>query len=194
MNFDQFTPIYLIGYAIFVAIRGLYDRAGAGQSSTRRMVDPLEIILLALVALGVMIVPLVAIFTPLMDQFRFSASPTVQSAGAIAMVLSLMLFWLSHVYLGRNFSRTLDIQEGHALVTRGPYRFVRHPMYAAIWLFVIAQALLLPNWVAALSGVAGFAPMYFLRVPREERLMSEQFGSQYEDYQRRTPRLFPRIV
>lgn len=110
------------------------------------------------------------------------------------MVGALALFWRSHADLGQNFSRTLELQERHALVTRGVYRRMRHPMYAAIWLFAAAQALLLPNWIAAWSGLAGFAPMYFLRTPREEKMMMEAFGAEYAAYMERTYRMFPRFT
>ena len=66
-------------------------------------------------------------------------------------------------------------------------------MYAANFLFGIAQALLLPNWVAGLSALVSFAPMYIVRTPREERLMVEAFGEEYEAYMRETWRVFPKL-
>jgi protein-S-isoprenylcysteine O-methyltransferase Ste14 len=53
------------------------------------------------------------------------------------------------------------------------YGTIRHPMYASIWLFGLAQGLLLENWLAGWAAVATFAPMYFLRTPREEPMMRE---------------------
>jgi protein-S-isoprenylcysteine O-methyltransferase Ste14 len=66
-------------------------------------------------------------------------------------------------------------------------------MYLAIWLFSIAQALILPNWLAGFSALVPFAVMYFLRTPREERMMREHFGQAYADYMARTGRLLPKI-
>lgn len=68
--------------------------------------------------------------------------------GAALMTLAVWLFWRSHTDLGRNYSPSLQLREEHALVTRGVYRRVRHPMYASEWLWVTAQALLLQNRVA----------------------------------------------
>jgi protein-S-isoprenylcysteine O-methyltransferase Ste14 len=87
----------------------------------------------------------------------------------------------------------LEIRQGHVLVTGGVYRFVRHPMYASIWLFAIAQGLLLGNWLAGWSGVVTFAPLYIIRTPREERMMRDFFGDEYGVYMRRTGRLLPRL-
>jgi protein-S-isoprenylcysteine O-methyltransferase Ste14 len=64
-------------------------------------------------------------------------------------------------------------------------------MYTAFWLWAVAQALLLPNWVAGLSGLVGFGTLYFLRVGQEERLMIDAFGEAYRTYMARTARLIP---
>ena len=66
-------------------------------------------------------------------------------------------------------------------------------MYASEWLWGIAQALLLQNWVAGWAGLALFTPLYVLRVPREERMMLDQFGEEYRAYMDRTGRVVPRI-
>jgi protein-S-isoprenylcysteine O-methyltransferase Ste14 len=66
-------------------------------------------------------------------------------------------------------------------------------MYAAIWLWGIGQALLLPNWLAGPAALWSFLPMYLLRVPREERLMLDTFGDEYRAYAARTGRVFPKF-
>ena len=109
------------------------------------------------------------------------------------MVAALLLFWRSHSDLGENWSRTLEIRKGHQLVTHGLYRWIRHPMYAAIWLLRLAQGLLLQNWLAGWSTFVAFAVMYFVRISEEERMMGDFFGQKYSDYMRRTGRLFPRV-
>ncbi len=88
---------------------------------------------------------------------------------------------------------TLELRRGHEIVRHGVYRRVRHPMYAAIWLVSLSQGLLLDNWLAGWSAVAAVAPMYLIRVPREERMMCDAFGDAYRDYMRETGRLWPRL-
>jgi protein-S-isoprenylcysteine O-methyltransferase Ste14 len=66
-------------------------------------------------------------------------------------------------------------------------------MYASMWLWGTAQALLLQNWIAGWAGLVLFVPMYVLRVPREERMMLEQFGEAYREYRNRTGRVVPRL-
>jgi protein-S-isoprenylcysteine O-methyltransferase Ste14 len=65
-------------------------------------------------------------------------------------------------------------------------------MYASIWLWCLAQGLMLENWLAGWTCFVAFAAMYFLRTPREERMMREFFGQEYQDYMAQTGRLFPR--
>jgi protein-S-isoprenylcysteine O-methyltransferase Ste14 len=95
--------------------------------------------------------------------------------------------------LGQNWSVTLELHKGHQLVKHGVYRLVRHPMYASILLWDLAQGLLLQNWLAGWSALVAFVVLYALRAPREEQMMCECFGEEYREYMRQTGRLFPRL-
>ena len=66
-------------------------------------------------------------------------------------------------------------------------------MYASEWLWGVAQALLLQNWVAGWAGLSLFTPLYVLRVPGEERMMLDRFGEEYRAYMDRTGRVVPRL-
>ena len=102
----------------------------------------------------------------------------------------------AHVYLLRGllnvFSLGMDTLSDE-LNARGVYGLVRHPMYSAFWLMAIAQALLLPNWIAGLSGLVGFGTLFFGRVGREEEMMMRGFGEEYRTYMARTARVVPWI-
>ncbi len=111
----------------------------------------------------------------------------------MVLAAAVWLFWRSHADLGRNWSPSLQLREGHELVTGGVYRSIRHPMYASQWVWGVAQALLLRNWISGWSGLVLFAPLYLSRVPCEEQMMLEQFGEEYSAYMNRTGRIFPRM-
>jgi protein-S-isoprenylcysteine O-methyltransferase Ste14 len=64
-------------------------------------------------------------------------------------------------------------------------------MYTAFWLWALAQAVLLPNWMAGFSGIAGFGTLYLFRVGREEKMLLETFGDEYRGYMSRTRRIIP---
>lgn len=189
---DGKTLLFL-GLVATIAIRIPYDKKSSLMKVTTSHRTLRENVLLFLVALGVLLAPLVAIFTPLLSFADYPPHPIAFLAGAAALALNVWLFHRSHADLGENWSKTLEIRENHRLITTGVYRTIRHPMYTAIFLFVIAQALLLPNWLAGSSGLVAFGLMYVLRVGPEERMMTEAFGDEYRDYMRRTKRLIPGV-
>jgi protein-S-isoprenylcysteine O-methyltransferase Ste14 len=114
-------------------------------------------------------------------------------AGVLIFAAALWLIWRAHRDLGLNWSPTIETQKEHQLVTTGIYARLRHPIYAAMWLWAIAQPLLLQNWIVGFSGLLTFALVYLTRVPREEKMMLDHFGDQYRAYMDRTGALFPKL-
>jgi len=111
-----------------------------------------------------------------------------------ALTLAGLLFTVqARVYLGRNWSGTVTIKQDHELITGGPYRFVRHPIYSGLLLAFIGTALARAEWRGVLAVALTF--LAFLRKLRiEEQWMREQFGVAYEDYARRVAALVPHIL
>ena len=142
---------------------------------------------------GLGIVPLIYVATAIPQFAAYTFHPVQAWLGLFVAIAALVMFQLTHRALGRNWSISLDVREEHQLITDGIYRRVRHPMYSAFWLWAVAQALLLPNWVAGFSGLVGFGILFFGRVAREERMMLETFGDSYRAYMARTGRIFPLI-
>src|SRR6478609_5453665 len=149
------------------------------------------LLLISLAGLGILPFTYVATTIPHFAAYTFH--PIQAWLGLLVAIAALVMFHLTHRALGRNWSISLDVREDHQLVTDGIYRRVRHPMYSAFWLWAVAQALLLPNWVAGFSGLVGFGILFFGRVAREERMMLEAFGDSYRVYMARTGRIFPLI-
>jgi protein-S-isoprenylcysteine O-methyltransferase Ste14 len=114
--------------------------------------------------------------------------------GVVAGALGIAALAWVHRELGRNFAATLHLRDqGHTLVTSGPYRWVRNPMYTSIYLILISFFLVSANCVIGLSWFGGFTALMISRVPREEALMQEQFGEEYRAWAARTGRFMPRI-
>lgn len=155
--------------------------------------DVREMALMVVSASGLGVLPLLFVWT---RWFRFADYPfhPVQAwFGILVAMASLVAFYLTHRELGRNWSVSLDVREHHTLVTGGVYGRVRHPMYTAFWLWAVAQALLLPNWIGGMAGLVGFGILFAGRVAREERMMIESFGDEYRAYMGRTYRVIPGI-
>lgn len=195
MSIVQFpNAVFLVGLVVQCAIRHRFVQQTKSEKKLVRRFDRTEKILLAAMFPPVLLLPLIYGFTPLLSFADYHLPSSLRWVGAIVMVVSLWLFWRSHVDLGQNWSVSLELRENHELVSHGVYRWIRHPMYASIWLWGLAQGMMLANWFAGWSVIPAFALMYFIRMPREERLMCEEFGDGYREYARRTGRVFPRLT
>jgi protein-S-isoprenylcysteine O-methyltransferase Ste14 len=177
--------------AISYLIRIPYARRADKKTVVRRDRDIAEIAVLVLAALGMMVLPLLAIVFNWPAQLSYNAQPLLVIIGYAVGIAAIWLFWRSHHDLGEQWSASLEIREGHQLITRGVYARIRHPMYSACFLWVIAQALLLPNWLGGLAGLVEFTTLYFERIAREERLMRSQFGDAWTAYCKTAGRLWP---
>jgi protein-S-isoprenylcysteine O-methyltransferase Ste14 len=189
--------LYFLGLLAQVVIRIPHEQQRRRTRMAVERVDTLEWTLMGLLFVGVLFVPAVYATTSWLDRADYRLPPEAERSagrvGAALMTFAVWLFWRSHADLGRNWSPSLQLREGHTLVTKGVYRNLRHPMYASEWLWGIAQALLLQNWIAGWAGLALFTPLYVLRVPREERMMLDRFGEEYRAYMNRTGRVVPRL-
>ena len=112
------------------------------------------------------------------------------SGVAISAMGGALLTW-TLVHLGPNLTDTVVTRREHTLVTRGPYRFVRHPFYDAAALFVIGIALLAANWFVFATGSA-VVVLLVLRTRTEEANLLERFGAPYQAYLDRTGRFLPK--
>jgi len=186
--------VYLTAFAVWILIRLPHARCNRRIPvvDDRRTVR--EVVLLAVSFTGMTVMPLASVFTPLLAFADYHPPGWAVGAGAAAAAPALWLFWRSHADLGRNWSPSLEVREGQALVADGVYRRIRHPMYASLGLWAAAQALLLPNWVGGSSNLLSLVPLYLLRVPAEERMMLDRFGEEYRGYMARAGRIFPRLA
>ena len=192
MNLNPRNAVFLAGFIVYIAIRGRFAGTTKHNVKTVRRVDATEKILLALVGVTSLLLPVLYLFTPWLAFADYPLPAVAWWCGLVVMVAAIVLFYRSHADLGVNWSATLEMREGHTLVTDGVYRSIRHPMYAAILLFDVAQGLMLANWLAGWSALAAFLLLYVIRAPREEQMMLDGFGDNYRDYMRRTGRLIPR--
>lgn len=103
----------------------------------------------------------------------------------------LGIYWLFSS-IGSGITPTSATRKEHVLVTSGPYRWVRHPLYSVASTLFVAFGLMAANWFIALLGVLAFIGMA-KRTPKEEANLIEKFGDEYREYMKRTGRFFPLI-
>jgi protein-S-isoprenylcysteine O-methyltransferase Ste14 len=183
--------LHLLCMVAWWVIRLPFERKTKRNVVLRDAMDLREKTLLLISFTGLGLIPLAYIVTGFPKVLDQAFSPVRAVAGLLVFVAALVLFHATHKALGRNWSVTLAVRAEHSLVTGGVYRFVRHPLYTAFWMWAIAQALTLQNWFAGPAGIIGFGLLYLLRVGREEALMRETFGTAWDDYAARTPRVIP---
>ena len=100
-------------------------------------------------------------------------------------------FWARHT-LGSNWSGRVTIKEDHELITRGPYRFVRHPIYTGV-LFAYAGTTLTLGQVGGLFGIAVMLAIFAQKIRLEEKVLDQHFGSKYSNYRKQTKTLVPLV-
>ena len=182
--------IILASSIAMVVIRAPHGQRSRGVKVVRSRRGAMELLLLTLAWLA-FFVPLVWVAAPVFAFADYSLYPVPLLAGAICLSVGLWLFARSHADLGTNWSITLEVREKHQLVTQGVYRTVRHPMYSALLLYSLGQALVVPNWIAGPSYGVAMALLVAFRLGSEERMMLEEFGKDYEAYMGRSKRLVP---
>lgn len=193
MTPDLAKTILVIGAVAWFVIRLPHQKRSWKTQTRVNRRTPLEKLLLTCSFMGLGIIPCVYVFTGVPRFADYPFQPILAWLGTLVFAAALWLFFRVHKELGRNWSDSLEVREKHALVTEGLYRYVRHPMYTAFFMWAVAQLLLLPNWIAGPAGLIGFGTLFLFRVGREEQMMLDSFGEDYRAYMQRTARLIPGI-
>ncbi|GLU29291.1 protein-S-isoprenylcysteine O-methyltransferase [Brucella sp. NBRC 12950] len=185
--------VWAIGLIIWTVVRIPHRRRARRvgvNSDERTLADRLA---LSIATLSLSVIPIVYIVTGFPSGADYSFQSWLAWIGLFVQIAFLLIFYISHRQLGRNWSVSLQIREKHELVTEGIYRYVRHPMYLSFWLWAVAQFCLLPNWFAGGAGIVGVGILYFCRVSQEEAMMRTHFGPDYDEYSKRTGRVVPKF-
>lgn len=128
----------------------------------------------------------------------FPASP----AGELALAsLAVLLAWVSSWWcllavrvLGKQWAYQARVIQGHELITEGPYRIVRNPIYLGMFGLMFATGLVVATWFAILAAVAIFLIGNQIRIRQEEKLLREAFGVKFDEYAQKVPAFLPRIA
>ena len=141
-----------------------------------------------------------SMFLSLMIAFLFAAFGIASlPSGAFYLGIGLMIAGIllrqwSIAVLGRYFSRTVGVQEGQAVVDRGPYRLVRHPAYTGSLLTMVGLGFVLQSWGAVLVLIAFFGAAFGYRIHVEEAVLTSKLGDEYVAYAKKTKRLIPYVL
>ncbi|MGD8403231.1 MAG: isoprenylcysteine carboxylmethyltransferase family protein [Anaerolineales bacterium] len=111
----------------------------------------------------------------------------------IAFTGFVLLQWAQNT-LGKSWSDTPRMMKTQELITSGPYRIIRHPIYTAFILILGSTLLISANWLIGLSWIGMTVLETISRIRFEEGLMLEYFGEQYREYMNKTGKLFPKVI
>lgn len=196
MNDDQTFRVVLIVAAVIVLPIVAYHRLksqAAGEKLDRRQEG--LFILLTLRPVGVLaMLGLIAYMVrpSWMAWSSVSLPEWLRSMGVgVGAIAAVLLTWTLHT-LGKNLTDTVVTRREHALVTSGPYRWVRHPFYGCVALCVLANSVVAANWFLFLTGGLAVGLM-IARTRNEEEKLLDRFGDAYRAYMERTGRFFPRL-
>ena len=116
---------------------------------------------------------------------------TVRWTAVVLLVPTLVVFAASFRALGANYRGGVGLYDDHRLVTTGPYRRIRHPIYGAFVAIMFLVLLISANWVLGLSGLLLVGSIAAVRIPVEEQELNERFGPAWDAYRARTGLLLP---
>ena len=187
-NLDGF--LVLLGWMAIGAI--LWTRPKGEQGPEKRR-DRLSIVGMLIQGLGFGIA---WGFRQSLESQPWTASPAAIARTSMVVLLLAASVWLMLAAvrtLGRQWSLTARVLETHRLVTEGPYRYVRHPIYTAMLGMLLATGVAMTGLAAIAVAVVVYVLGTRLRTGVEERLLRESFGAEYDAYARRVGALIPRL-
>jgi len=195
MSDDQlFRLILLAGFVIFMPI-GIYHRlkARTGEKLDRRQEGMFILVALRLAGLAGMAGLIAYLIKP--ARMAWAAVPLpvwLRWTGVgLALIAGALLVWMFRT-LGRNLTDTVVTRKQHTLVTTGPYRWVRHPLYTSAALAIVGNSLVAANWFIFVVGCLALL-LLVIRTRKEEQNLIAKFGDDYRNYMQRTGRFVPRL-
>ena len=188
MAVDLASVVCVVGMFMAVLSNFIAGRAARQYRERRSVVATFSMVLFA-----------VALFLTLRFRVGFFSAGNqwgvllFRAAGSLVMLVGLAFNVWGRMHLKGNWSDHVRVYEDHFMVTDGPYRFVRHPLYSSlIWMFLGASAAYM-NWLSALETLLIFVPAMTYRARLEEQALEAQFGNAWTAYRNATPRFFPSI-
>jgi protein-S-isoprenylcysteine O-methyltransferase Ste14 len=187
-----FRVAFGILWLIYFGVRLYFQGKVKGVGDYVRINEKQETFFFRLFALAYLLLPLYFL-TSWVDFAHLPLPSWIRWTGGVVTCLGIGLFGWAHYALGMNWTAVLALTKEHELVTRGPYRYVRHPMYSAFFIIGFGFLLLSANWLISVIYLGTLCTMYLVRISREEDMMVGRFGETYRLYMRRTGRILPRI-
>ncbi|MBK7498909.1 MAG: isoprenylcysteine carboxylmethyltransferase family protein [Ignavibacteriales bacterium] len=179
--------IATFGANVGAAKKGIKDKVGIFKDKPKTYLQTLPLVL-STIALVVLIVSLFQVGTL---EYK-TEHQTFRVIGlAFYIIFSWVQIWSTKV-LGDNFSQDIAIKRDHHLVTKGPFKFIRHPQYLSQFLMDIGGAAATLSFILAPLALIQI-PFLFMRALMEDKLLEKHFGENFRSYKKKTGMIFPFI-
>jgi protein-S-isoprenylcysteine O-methyltransferase Ste14 len=182
--------ILFTGVGISSYFRSKADKE-SGEKIPRKVDGTIMMNIIRIAGITLWFSPLIYLINPLwMAWSKIGLIESIRWIGVVLGVLCVLgIYWLFSS-IGRGISPTSATRQQHQLVTSGPYRWVRHPLYTVGASLFISFGLMADNWFIATLGILAFIAMA-ARTPKEEANLIEKFGDEYREYMKTTGRFLP---
>ncbi len=140
---------------------------------------------------------MVVIFAPPVEWYYMKAflprSLAMEVAGWVLVGAGIAISVWARVTLRGYYSGRIQVGNSHSLVQNGPYRVIRHPAYAGMFLVALGVAVGYASWIGLLAVPLLLIPGLVYRIAVEERLLSSRFGEEFDGYRKKTRKLIPGV-
>ena len=194
MNDNIFRILAALIFITSISI-SIYHRRKADKDTGEKISRKVDgTVLMTMIRIGGLVLwlsPLVYLINPQwMAWSKIGLPEIVRWLGVGFGILCILgIYWLFSS-IGNNISPTSATRKEHKLVTSGPYRWVRHPLYTVGASMFISFGMMADNWFIAALGALTFILMA-IRTPKEEANLIEKFGDEYREYMKTTGRFLP---
>ena len=185
--------LVVTGFALLCGIQSYHSLAGIqdGKEETGQRIKRQTLIggiLVLFLFIGLVLIP----FSSKRNWFVFPEITWLGWAGVLLCGIGYWLVFWSGLSLGRQYSAEVTLQQDHQLITKGPYRSIRHPRYLGLLLISFGFSLIFYSWLGFLfTAIAKI--LILSRIHDEEQLLHEHFGKRWEEYCHKSWRLVPFI-
>jgi protein-S-isoprenylcysteine O-methyltransferase Ste14 len=184
--------ILFTGIGISSYFRSKADR-DTGEKISRKADGSAMMTIIKLGGLVLWLSPLVYLINPgWMAWSKIGLPEWVRWLGVGSGILCVALIYWLFSSIRSGITATSATRAEHKLVTSGPYRWVRHPLYTVGSSMFISFGIIADNWFIAVLGILAFLAMA-VRTPKEEANLIEKFGNEYREYMKQTGRFLPKF-
>ena len=186
---NLFKISFLLLLVFFYVVRGYFSKKYLKNESNFGKFPNLIKILFVTTVVTMILFPLIYIFTSVFDSYSLLIPEEIRILGIVLLFIVIVGMWWILRTLNINFD---EDAQNRFVVSSGPYKYIRHPMYLVFIIQALAQGIISANLLVFI-GLISIIILIVLRIRYEERLLIQEFGDDYLDYKKETKRIFPKI-